>query len=128
MRRRGDTELVPNEVKLLLATISVTCHTETEVYGYALGKELSRLEGKGRLPMSPSTMYRALRRLEERGTLTSRWETAEELEMAGRDGPPRRYYTITPDGVTEAQAAVRRAEQARRRQPWASWIPEFRVS
>ena len=98
MRRKGDTELVTNEVKLLLAAISMTTSGDSEFHGYSLAKELALLEG-AQTPMSQSTLYRALRRLEERGALRSRWESIEESQVDGRDGPPRRYYTITADGI-----------------------------
>ena len=124
MRRKGDTELVTNEVKLLLAAIAVTTSGESEFHGYSLAKELARLEG-GQTPMSQSTLYRALRRLEERGALQSRWESIEESQAEGRDGPPRRYYTITASGVAAAKEAVAKSEQAKLASAWQTWVPSF---
>ena len=124
MRRRGDTELVTNEVKLLLAAISMTTSGDSEFHGYSLAKELARLEG-AHTPMSQSTLYRALRRLEDRGALQSRWESIEESQVDGRDGPPRRYYTITATGVAAAQAAVANSERAQRAAAWQTWVPSF---
>ncbi len=124
MRRKGDTELVTNEVKLLLAAISMTTSGDSEFHGYSLAKELAHLEG-AQTPMSQSTLYRALRRLEERGALRSRWESIEESQADGRDGPPRRYYTITADGVAAAQQAVARSEQDQRVAAWQTWVPSF---
>jgi len=124
MRRKGDTELVANEVKLLLAAISMTTSGDSEFHGYVLAKELARLEGT-RTPMSQSTLYRALRRLEDRGAVQSRWESIEESQADGRDGPPRRYYTITATGVAAAKAAVARSEQANHAGAWQTWVPSF---
>ena len=124
MRRRGDTELVTNEVKLLLAAISMTTSGDSEFHGYSLAKELARLEG-AHTPMSQSTLYRALRRLEDRGALQSRWESIEESQVDGRDGPPRRYYTITATGVAAAKAAVANSERAQRAAAWQTWVPSF---
>jgi PadR family transcriptional regulator PadR len=124
MRRRGDTELVTNEVKLLLAAISMTTSGDSEFHGYSLAKELARLEG-AHTPMSQSTLYRALRRLENRGALQSRWESIEESQVDGRDGPPRRYYTITATGVAAAKAAVANSERAQRAAAWQTWVPSF---
>ena len=124
MRRRGDTELVTNEVKLLLAAISMTTSGDSEFHGYSLAKELARLEG-AHTPMSQSTLYRALRRLEDRGALQSRWESIEESQVDGRDGPPRRYYTITATGVVAAKAAVADSERAQRAAAWQTWVPSF---
>lgn len=124
MRRRGDTELVTNEVKLLLAAISMTTSGDSEFHGYSLAKELARLEG-AHTPMSQSTLYRALRRLEDRGALQSRWESIEESQVDGRDGPPRRYYTITATGVAAAKAAVANSERAQRAAVWQTWVPSF---
>ena len=49
--------------------------------------------------MSQPTLYRALRRLEERGAVASHWEDMDDAAAAGREGRPRRYYRITPNGV-----------------------------
>lgn len=61
-----------------------------EAHGYEL------LEGLGKFgfdqdPADSSTVYRVLRGLEERGVVTSRWDT-------GGAGPARRLYQITEEG------------------------------
>jgi DNA-binding PadR family transcriptional regulator len=51
------------------------------------------------------TVYPILRRLEQDGFATSRWEAAKEAQQEQR--PPRRYYTLTRDGqslVSDARA------------------------
>ncbi|MEN8235763.1 MAG: helix-turn-helix transcriptional regulator [Actinomycetota bacterium] len=104
--------------------MSMTTSGDTEFHGYALAKELARLEGVPS-PMAQSTLYRALRRLEERGTLQSRWESMEEVAADDRDGPPRRYYTVTATGVAVATAAVVEAERAKLTNPWQTWVPNL---
>ena len=123
MRRKGDSALVPNEVKILMAAIATTMSGESEFHGYALAKELAAMEG-AQIPMSQSTLYRALRRLEDRGALASRWESVEDVEADGRDGPPRRYYTVTAAGVAEAKAAVAARELAKHRSSRQAWLPK----
>ncbi len=59
-------------------------------YGYEL---ISCLEAWPILAARESTIYPLLRRLLKEGFLTAFWqETAEGL-------PPRKYYTITPQGL-----------------------------
>ena len=127
MRRKGGTDLVPNEAKLLVAAISATSSTSSEIHGYALARELADLE-ETHVTMSQSTLYRALRRLEQRGALESRWESIEEVEEEGRDGPPRRYYKVSPSGVALARAAVQSADRAESGNPWQAWVPQLRGS
>ena len=60
-----------------------------ERYGYEI---ISRLEKYSILAVTESTIYPLLRRLLREGFLASAWrESAEGL-------PPRKYYTITPQG------------------------------
>lgn len=56
-------------------------------YGYGL---LKTLESVG-LATDPNTLYPLLRRLEERGLLTSEWNTD--------DTRPRKFYRTSPDGI-----------------------------
>ena len=57
--------------------------------------------------MSQPTLYRALRRLEERGALESEWEALEEAADNGREGRPRRYYRLTSAGAELAKSELR---------------------
>jgi len=59
-----------------------------ELHGYAIVKELLSL---GRLVAGESTVYPVLKRLESDGLLSARWVEAEA-------GPPRKYYSLTPEG------------------------------
>lgn len=76
-----------------------------EVHGYALRDEL---EARGLLPeVDCGNLYRTLRRMEESGLVSSRWD----VDAAG---PGRRRYVITPRGVAAldaAETALRRARE-----------------
>jgi len=61
------------------------------LHGYALIEELTAL-GVSAYPVDSSAVYRALRRLEKRRVVRSDWE------VESTSGPPRRVYTITPEG------------------------------
>ena len=65
--------------------------------------------------MSQPTLYRALRRLEERGAVTSEWESLDDAAAAGREGRPRRYYFLTTAGAELAATELRAQELC-----WAS--------
>ena len=60
------------------------------------------------------TVYPILRRLEQDGVATSRWESSKDAQAEQR--PPRRYYTLTRDG----QGMV---EDARARFPILGGVP-----
>lgn len=74
-----------------------------EMHGYALREEL---ESRGLLTeVDCGNLYRTLRRMEESGLVTSRWEM-------DASGPGRRRYAITAVGVAAlatAETALRRA-------------------
>ena len=56
------------------------------------GQELARALGAGRtLIDSEGTLYPLLARLRRRGWVDTRWQDSPH-------GPPRRYYSLTPDG------------------------------
>jgi DNA-binding PadR family transcriptional regulator len=63
--------------------------------------------------LASGTVYPILRRLEQDGLATSRWESARVAQQEQR--PPRRYYVLTRDG----QALV---EEARARFPILSAV------
>ncbi|HEY3506609.1 MAG TPA: PadR family transcriptional regulator [Actinocatenispora sp.] len=69
------------------------------------GLDLIRATGQ-----ASGTLYPVLSRLTDAGWVTGEWEDAETAQAARR--PPRRYYTLTPDGVVAARrelAALHRA-------------------
>ena len=66
----------------------------------------------GRWLVDTGLIYKALRRLERVGALTSCWEDPD-VALADRR-PRRRYYSLTPNGVARASKAplvVRRRRQ-----------------
>ena len=63
---------------------------ELPIHGYHIGKEIER-RSSGYFHLTASTVYSALRRLEEDGLVRSTWQT-----ISG--GPRRRYYQLTEKG------------------------------
>lgn len=61
-------------------------------YGYQINKSVSALSD-GQVELKEATLYTAFRRLETAGLIRSYW--GDELS-----GARRRYYAITPDGLT----------------------------
>jgi DNA-binding PadR family transcriptional regulator len=53
--------------------------------------------------LASGTVYPILRRLEQDGLATSRWESARVAQQEQR--PPRRYYVLTRDGQTLVEEA-----------------------
>jgi PadR family transcriptional regulator PadR len=53
--------------------------------------------------VASGTLYPVLVRLQDAGWLTARWEDEDPVE-AGR--PVRRYYQLTAEGITQAQAVL----------------------
>ncbi|MFW2380219.1 MAG: helix-turn-helix transcriptional regulator [Acidimicrobiales bacterium] len=62
------------------------------------GFEISKATG-----LRPSTLYPTFARLERAGWLESRWE---RIDPDCTRRPPRRYYRLTKNGVSEAQNAL----------------------
>lgn len=58
-------------------------------YGYDL---VERLKERGLALVADGSVYPLLTRLEKRGLLTSE-------RVASAEGPPRKYYSVTQDGV-----------------------------
>ena len=71
--------------------LTVLSQLGTAQYGYSLRQALA---GEG-MPIEEGTLYPLLRRLESLGLLVSEWRI--------EDGPPRRYYRLSPDGVRHYQ-------------------------
>ena len=105
MRRKAGTGLVKNELRLLLTAADLSTAGVDRFHGYDVARHLADVED-ARAIMSQPTLYRALRRLEERGALTSEWESLAEAESQGREGRPRRYYRITNVGVELAASEL----------------------
>jgi PadR family transcriptional regulator PadR len=71
---------------LELAVMAVLC--QERHYGYSLVRVLSET---GSISLKEGTIYPILGRLDREGIVSSEW-----IESA--QGPPRKYYTLTPAG------------------------------
>lgn len=79
---------------LILKTLS-----QGPTHGYGISRFL-RETTRDAFQVQEGALYPALRRLEERGLLESRWEKTE----TGRDA---KVYTLTPDGEAELERSMR---------------------
>ena len=79
------------ELRRGVLVLSVLSQLRTAQYGYSLRQALA---GEG-MPIEEGTLYPLLRRLESLGLLVSEWRI--------EDGPPRRYYKLSPDGARHYQ-------------------------
>jgi PadR family transcriptional regulator PadR len=75
--------------------------------GHRHGADIMQATGQG-----GGTVYKVLRRLEDRGLIEGRWEDAVKAERQRR--PRRRYYRLTGDGRAELQASLERYGELRR--------------
>lgn len=76
-----------------IAVLAAT--SRREVYGLEL---LELLRGAGLTPLGDPSVYGVLRRLEQDGLVTARL-------VPSASGPARKYYTITPKGRADLDAA-----------------------
>ncbi|BAY96035.1 MULTISPECIES: PadR family transcriptional regulator [unclassified Tolypothrix] len=67
---------------------------QKELYGLQISKTIE-VGSEGRLQIGFGSLYPALRRLESRKLVESRWDNQESSE---RGGARRRYYKITSSG------------------------------
>ncbi|HET7578827.1 MAG TPA: helix-turn-helix transcriptional regulator [Bacillales bacterium] len=79
-------ELLKGSTSLLLLQLL----SEQDMYGYQLVKEMERRSGDA-LQVKEGTLYPALKKLEEQGSIESYWQ--EQLK-----GPSRKYYRLTEEG------------------------------
>lgn len=82
------------EQMVLLAIL----HLDGEVYGVPIGDEIERRTGRS---VSRASVYVTLRRLEEKGLISS-WMGASTPE---RGGKPRRCVRIEPEGIRRLRDA-----------------------
>jgi DNA-binding PadR family transcriptional regulator len=66
-------------------------------YGYRIVQQLNEL-APDVLKMGEGTVYPVLHRMESRGLLDARWESAD-------DGRPRKYYSVNSKGKRQFAAA-----------------------
>lgn len=83
-------EVCPRRIHRFVEPCLLMLLRDCEAHGYELLEGLKQF-GFEQNPVDSSTVYRFLRGLEERGFVTSRWDT-------GNAGPARRLYQITQDG------------------------------
>ena len=88
-------------------TYSTAVILQAVANGYLYGFDIIDITG-----LPGGTVYPALRRLEEAGHLTSKWEKQSIAQAEPR--PPRKYYELTRSGreaLTEAIKRYRLLEQ-----------------
>jgi len=74
---------------------------ESPAHGYTL---LGRMAEFDLDFLDPAVIYRALRKMEKQGWVTSTWEEEET------QGPPRRVYAITPAGEEVLDCCARQLQ------------------
>ena len=75
-------------------------------HGYSIIKEIAE-RTEGAVHLSPSTLYRAIKRLLEEGLI----EELAERPDPQHDDERRRYYRLTPDGRKAALEEARQLER-----------------
>jgi len=85
--------------------------------GHAYGFDIIDVTG-----LPGGTVYPALRRLEDAGHLTSKWEKQSVAQAEPR--PPRKYYELTRAGHEVLAEAVKRYRLLEHTQPIRSRAPK----
>jgi DNA-binding PadR family transcriptional regulator len=85
--------------------------------GYLYGFDVIDITG-----LPGGTVYPALRRLEEAGLLTSRWEAQRIAQAEPR--PPRKYYELTRAGREALAEAVKRYRLLEQAKPDRKRVPK----
>jgi PadR family transcriptional regulator PadR len=75
------------ELRRGVLTLAVLSQLREAQYGYSLRQALAARD----MQIEEGTLYPLLRRMEEQGLLKSEWKI--------EDGPPRRYYALSAEGV-----------------------------
>lgn len=91
---RKETYLGELEQMVLMAILQL----KEDAYGLNVVRELGDRGGR---KVSPGALYATLDRLEGKGVVTSRFGDP----VPGRGGKPRRYLTVTPEGIAALQKA-----------------------
>ena len=84
--RLEPTDKLEQELRRGVVVLAVLSQLRADQYGYSLRQALAE---RG-MPIEEGTLYPLLRRLEAQGLLASEWRI--------EDGPPRRYYRLSPAG------------------------------
>jgi PadR family transcriptional regulator PadR len=93
----GDDGVLTNLRRGALEFCVLAMLDQQQLYGLDIAR---RLTADGVLMSSEGTLYPLLSRLRKAGLVTTTWQESAE-------GPPRRYYALTPDG-RESLAAFNR--------------------
>ncbi|MEP7272366.1 MAG: PadR family transcriptional regulator [Acidobacteriota bacterium] len=91
-------------------TFSTTVILQAVANGYLYGFDIIDISG-----LPGGTVYPALRRLEDTGYLSSKWEKQSIAQAAPR--PPRKYYEVTRAGREALSEAVKRYRLLEQTQP-----------
>ncbi|MBW3658457.1 MAG: PadR family transcriptional regulator [Actinobacteria bacterium] len=102
MRRKPGT-LLPIELDILDAALTLRRRGEDEFHGFGIAQEVAASSERARGLTSHGTLYKALGRLEDAGLLESRWEDPTIAVEERR--PPRRLYAVTGAGERAYHAA-----------------------
>ena len=91
MEKKPDVMYCSELIKGSVDTILLSLIMEAPMYGYQISRELER-RSQGYFVFKEGTLYPALRRLEKKGLVSSKWEDLP-------NGRRRRYYYITGQGL-----------------------------
>jgi|SRR6516225_6311992 len=99
------------EVDALLPLPPATFHilmavADEDRHGYGIIQDIAS-RTSGELQMSAGTLYRSIQRMQEQGLIVE----TRERPAPEEDDERRRYYRITPFGLTVARAEARRLMQ-----------------
>lgn len=88
-----------------MARLRMTLQTQLVLHALLadVDKELYGLEIAERTSLLPGTTYPILVRLTQAGWVKPRWE---DIDPHDEQRPRRRYYKLTPDGITGAREAL----------------------
>jgi DNA-binding PadR family transcriptional regulator len=98
-------------------TYATTVILQAVANGHSYGFDIIDATG-----LPGGTVYPALRRLEDAGHVTSKWEKPSVAQAEPR--PPRRYYELTRAGHEVLGEAVKRYRQLEQTQPIRSRAPK----
>jgi len=115
MPTSDDRALSPQVFQILLAL------ADHDAHGYAIIQDIRDRTG-GRMQLTASTLYAALKRLLDAGLI------AERHDRPDADDPRRRYYRITGAGQSAGRAEAARLESLAAMARAKHWLPGRRPS
>src|SRR5262245_65185529 len=104
LRRRPPEDHLPLTVPVFQILLSLA---DQDLHGYAIIQDVRR-RTEGEVELTASTLYAALKRMLDTGLV----EELDERPAAGEDDARRRYYRMTPLGLTVARLEAARLERA----------------